>query len=814
MTDLPTQTDTNERRRFRFEKCLGRGGFGDVYLAAMTSAGGLEKEVAVKVLLDGLDPRSQAVSRLRDEAQLLALMRHPAILHVQDLVVLNGRVGLVMEYVEGADLDDCIFNEHPISQKALVQVIETVADALEAAYTRTGPKGQPLHLIHRDLKPANIRVGKSGVVKVLDFGIAKASIDNRAAKTQTDMVMGSFPYMAPERFDSDSAEDHPGGDIFALGCVLFEGLAQRRLFHDVAIKNLYGLAFNEGRHRAWINDALKTLQGVEPRLLALLGDMLDFDPDRRPTAKQVVDRCDELIPDLSGASLRKWSRSHKWPEPGDQQGALNGMQLTETGFSMTRGESAARPNSGEATTRDVIAQAQRAAAESAAPATAPTLAPQPSAGSEPAPASAASPPKAPAKKKRGLAGMLGAVGTLGCLGLLLLAAVGVGVVLAYPSVTEWGADPASDAVALADDAGDSLLEQDLQRETPGSDSDLVDSDPSIRSAGGAERGPALKPRGSGTDAVADAGAEKPMSSEQAQELTDSTEGVLGDADPVAAGCGDQAELETTAASGGLALNQRSCLDKQMRDSSLKNTERAKAGRIVLRDAQHRCRSNPKDCADYERLQPYYFSEVDRSDPGMMMMWAEHLYRKGIDSIETANQVVVWSDRAMERRSDIDNPSQFVDSVHRMLQLRAIASVRAYEIAAAARSAEREPLRHRARDHLITWGNYRLSLGRDASKVAEQCYTVAGSREICDKRLFDRRKNYTISFLSIPNGGEVYLNGEKVGATRLVRELPAGEYKVRIVTTSGEGTRTITVGPDQPNRFNYRATDDDWRVWTQ
>ena len=126
--DQQQPASRDDVRHFPVHTCLGAGGFGEVYKATMTSAGGVRHEVAIKVLHDGLDPRSQAVQRLRDEGKLLGVLRHPAILKVHDLVLLAGRVSLVTEYIEGGDLDQC-FEKGTMPLRALMDVIGQVAAA-------------------------------------------------------------------------------------------------------------------------------------------------------------------------------------------------------------------------------------------------------------------------------------------------------------------------------------------------------------------------------------------------------------------------------------------------------------------------------------------------------------------------------------------------------------------------------------------------------------------------------------------------------------------------------------------------------------
>ncbi|MCA9492181.1 MAG: serine/threonine protein kinase, partial [Myxococcales bacterium] len=206
---------TSSGRRFQVHSCLGRGGFGEVYRATMSSSGGVRTEVAIKVLRGDIDPGSDSVKRLRDEGRLLGALRHPSILRVHDLVLLENRVALVTEYVEGDDLDKCMVPSMPI--RALLGVLGEVASALDAAWTTPSPtSGEAIHLVHRDVKPANIRIGRHGEVKLLDFGIARATNVVREAQTANNAMMGSYLYMAPERFHEDRVE--PPSDIYALGC--------------------------------------------------------------------------------------------------------------------------------------------------------------------------------------------------------------------------------------------------------------------------------------------------------------------------------------------------------------------------------------------------------------------------------------------------------------------------------------------------------------------------------------------------------------------------------------------------------------------
>ncbi|MEQ1567652.1 MAG: serine/threonine-protein kinase, partial [Myxococcota bacterium] len=330
-------TGTAEGRTFQIKNCLGRGGFGEVYRATMMSAGGLRTEVAVKVLHAEVDPGSQAIQRLRDEGQMLGAVRHPSVLKVHDLVALDGRVALVTEYVEGQDLDKCIVaplgapaRVDPLPARAVLEVIAKVADGLYAAYHSPSPTGDgPLQLVHRDIKPANIRLGRHGEVKLLDFGIARAANSDREARTETNAMLGSYLYMAPERF-LDNVESGPAVDVYALGLTLYEGLTGRRMFGDLSLKEVYLLVLEGPRYDAHVKAALEKIPHEVPhQVVALIHRTLSLDPANRPDHETMSRTCHDLAERLPGRSLERWARGRDWPPPRVVRGVLDGSTLQE-----------------------------------------------------------------------------------------------------------------------------------------------------------------------------------------------------------------------------------------------------------------------------------------------------------------------------------------------------------------------------------------------------------------------------------------------------------------------------------------------------
>lgn len=281
----------------------------------MDSPGGLTAEVALKVLRRDITSGSQAVQRLRDEAKLLSQLDHPAILKVHDLVVLEGRVTLVTELVDGQDLDDCL-PQMPL--RPILEVISRVAGALHAA-------SEDLELVHRDVKPSNIRISRHGDVKLLDFGIARSDAVTREARTATDALIGSPPYMAPERFLDGTPR--VASDVFALGAVLFEGIAQSRLF-DMPVTVQASHAIDRDRYEAHVDARLAGARGPA-EVLDVIRQMVRFDPESRPDPGDLSLHCEALGDAIGGPNLGRWARERFWPDPDPSSGDLDGRTLTE-----------------------------------------------------------------------------------------------------------------------------------------------------------------------------------------------------------------------------------------------------------------------------------------------------------------------------------------------------------------------------------------------------------------------------------------------------------------------------------------------------
>ncbi|MET8796649.1 protein kinase [Nocardia sp. NPDC004568] len=194
---------------YELRSLLGKGGMGEVYEAYDTVK---ERVVALKLLSDALagDPEYQI--RFRRESQAAARLAEPHIIPIHDWGVIDGRLFIDMRLVQGTDLRALLQAEGPLSPQRAVGVIEQIAAALDAAHEGG--------LVHRDVKPANILVTPADFAYLADFGIARHESDTGV--TQAGVAIGSYTYMAPERFDSGPVT--PRADIYSLACVLHECL--------------------------------------------------------------------------------------------------------------------------------------------------------------------------------------------------------------------------------------------------------------------------------------------------------------------------------------------------------------------------------------------------------------------------------------------------------------------------------------------------------------------------------------------------------------------------------------------------------------
>jgi serine/threonine protein kinase len=255
---------------------LGAGGMGEVYRARDTK---LNRDVALKVLPESLAHDAERMARFEREAQVLASLNHPNIAAIYGLEESGPTRALVMELVEGQTLSEVVGARRAVPLQDALPIARQIADALEYAHERG--------IIHRDLKPANIKITPEGIVKVLDFGLAKAldldasssasNISNSptltAAATQAGVIMGTAAYMSPEQARGKAADRR--ADIWSFGCVLYEMLSGKRLFEGETVSDtLAGVLKSDPD---W--NTLPT--GTPPHIQELIRRCLVKDPKQR-----------------------------------------------------------------------------------------------------------------------------------------------------------------------------------------------------------------------------------------------------------------------------------------------------------------------------------------------------------------------------------------------------------------------------------------------------------------------------------------------------------------------------------------------------
>lgn len=233
--DMSDLNEGSKLGRYTLVRRIGKGGMGEVWLAKSSGAHGFEKSVALKRILPQFSSNPHVVNMLVDEARISVLLNHPNVVTVLELGEDEGDYFIAMEYVDGQALSRLIRRLKKTGSK--LDVLEAcyiaiqLLEGLHAAHVQKDHRGKPAGIIHRDVSPQNVLLSMDGVVKVIDFGIARAR--ERLEVTQGPNVKGKLRYMAPEQLSPKLVGGKPIDhrvDVFAAGLVLFEMLAMKQRF--------------------------------------------------------------------------------------------------------------------------------------------------------------------------------------------------------------------------------------------------------------------------------------------------------------------------------------------------------------------------------------------------------------------------------------------------------------------------------------------------------------------------------------------------------------------------------------------------------
>ncbi|MFO0681796.1 MAG: serine/threonine-protein kinase [Sandaracinus sp.] len=267
------------------------GGMGSLWVGRRTGVGGFAKHVAIKVIHPHLGENQDFVRMFLDEARLTARIAHPHVIQVFDVGLEHGSYFMVMELVAGCSLSD--LSTYLASRNARLRpelaaaIVRDIALGLHAAHELRGEQGQFLGLVHRDVSPDNILLGVQGGVKLIDFGIAKAT--ERLHETRQPTLKGKLRYLAPEQLGGHLDRRT---DVFALGIVLWELLTGQRIYDGASDPELL--------------DRVRDPRVVAPTFLApelgpavdaLMARMTAVEPEARPaTMAEVADLLLAAIP--------------------------------------------------------------------------------------------------------------------------------------------------------------------------------------------------------------------------------------------------------------------------------------------------------------------------------------------------------------------------------------------------------------------------------------------------------------------------------------------------------------------------------------
>ena len=297
---------------------LGAGGMGEVYLAHDTQLG---REVAIKIVPPVFASDPDRLARFEREARLLGSLNHPHIATVHGLEPYASSRALVMEFVQGPTLADRIARG-PLAVSEALPVARQIAEALEAAHE----KG----IVHRDLKPANIKITPDSIVKVLDFGLAKAIRPPEDAPklphspafttggTKDGVVLGTAAYMSPEQVRGQAVDNR--ADIWAFGCVLYEMLSGRRAFQGDEVSDiLAGILRDDPAwdalpastpqsvrrlvRRCLAKDRRERLQAIGDARLEIIEALTPRTDDEPTAASGHTSRMKRIVPIAAGAGV-------------------------------------------------------------------------------------------------------------------------------------------------------------------------------------------------------------------------------------------------------------------------------------------------------------------------------------------------------------------------------------------------------------------------------------------------------------------------------------------------------------------------------
>jgi Protein kinase domain len=321
--------------RYTIVERIGQGGMAEIFSAVTTGENNFRRPVVIKRLRPELSIDANAIAQFCDEANLLAALHHPNIVAVHDFGRSEGHYFLAEEYIVGRDLGRVVERRfaaarRPPPAEVVAYVAVELLKGLDYAHSVTNEMGRRLGIVHRDVSPENVMVSARGEVKLLDFGVVKAS-EGRLTRTETGVVKGNVTYMAPEQ--ARGLEVDSRADLFSLALVIYTMAAGRPLY---TAETTYGLLMKAGvgpgvEDRSAIRELPNPLAAVIERATATriedrYPNARAMGADLEGAARNGAAATAAMVVELFGAELRDESHRMATFSPQDSTRDVAGMR--------------------------------------------------------------------------------------------------------------------------------------------------------------------------------------------------------------------------------------------------------------------------------------------------------------------------------------------------------------------------------------------------------------------------------------------------------------------------------------------------------
>ncbi len=350
-----------QQQRYKVIEKIASGGMAEVFRAESAGLEGFKKTVAIKRVLPHLSEKKQFIGMFLDEARVSAHLGHSNCVQVFDIGVGDNTYFIVMEYVDGADLKAIIEylrqTNRQMAPELACLICVKICEGLAYAHELRDAEGRPMNIVHRDMSPPNVLVTRHGEVKIVDFGLAKAN--SQLERSEPGIIKGKFSYLSPEAAQGKTVDQRT--DIFAVGIILWELLAGRRLFlGETDLETVRQV------QRAEVPPVRQFNQQVTPELERVVARGLAADPNRRyQTARefahdlnQVLFRLSRPVSSFDIATLVEPIRAKRQQEKQRQamSGSIIGSLIDAALFEFTSLEGRQSVSDGEAIPGATVAQ--------------------------------------------------------------------------------------------------------------------------------------------------------------------------------------------------------------------------------------------------------------------------------------------------------------------------------------------------------------------------------------------------------------------------------------------------------------------------